>query len=600
MAGPPTYVRRYPFGAEPVPDRGTHFRVWAPGWRSVEVVVEGSGSVALAAEPGGLFSALVSGVVPGDRYRFQFDGGPALFPDPASRYQPDGPHGPSQVIDPAAFEWHDADWPGLGREGQVLYALHVGTFTPQGTWAAAADRLPELAALGVTAVCVLPVADFPGKFGWGHDGTCPFAPTRLYGTPDDLRRFVDAAHRAGVGVILDVVYARLGPAFHDSRHSAAGSESLPFDGPDSGPVRDLFIANAACWVEEYHVDGLRLLAAEAMIDESSEHVIAAIARRAREAAGARGLFLLAEGDPADATLLRPVEAGGCGLDAVMNLDLHHAARVALTGKAEGPYAAYHGSPQELVSAAKWGLLYQGQAGRGTAALDVPPHRFVAFLEGPGPIADWGRGLRLHQLTSPGRYRALTAYLLLGTGTPMLFQGQETGSDRPFLYFADHHPELAQAVHRGRREAARRFRSLAGPEGQRLVPDPADPDTFTRCILGGEPRPEHLELHRDLLGLRRSCPAFRAAGVDGAVLGPAAFVLRYFVPGGDRLLVVNLGRDLALGAIAEPLLASPRAGQRWQPVWSSEATKYGGHGTAAVDTDEGWHLPGEAAVVLAPG
>ncbi|MGL4550023.1 MAG: alpha-amylase family glycosyl hydrolase, partial [Gemmataceae bacterium] len=469
----------------------------------------------------------------------------------------------------------------------------------QGTWAAAAARLPELADLGITAVEVMPVADFPGHFGWGYDGTCLFAPTRLYGMPDDLRGFVNEAHRLGLGVILDVVYNHFGPdgnyirefapAFLSDRHHTDWGEPFNFDGPDSGPVRDFFCANAAYWVSEFHLDGLRLDATQAMIDDSHEHIVAAVGRSARAAAGGRRLFLVAENEPQEANLVRPAEAGGCGLDAVWNDDLHHAVRVALTGKNEGYYCDYSGTPQELISAAKWGFLYQGQQyrwhrrRRGTPAFDIPAHRFITFIENHDQVANSGRGHRVLQLTSPSRYRAITAYLLLGPGTPMLFQGQEYASPRPFLFFADHGPELAQAVLRGRREALRRFRSQAGAEGQRLVNDPADPEAFARCKLRPEDRherPEWVALHKDLIALRKSDPAFRGAKVDGAVLGPSAFVLRFFVPHAeDRLLVVNLGRDLTLDPAPEPLLGPPRAGTHWHPVWSSESTEYGGQGTA---------------------
>ncbi|VTU01972.1 -alpha-glucan branching protein : Malto-oligosyltrehalose trehalohydrolase OS=Desulfovibrio sp. U5L GN=DesU5LDRAFT_0871 PE=3 SV=1: Alpha-amylase: Alpha-amylase: DUF3459 [Gemmataceae bacterium] len=609
-------VRRYPVGAEVSP-AGTHFRVWAPIRSKVEVVVEGGPTVPLRAEPDGYFAGFAAGVRDGALYRFRLDGGPVLA-DPASRFQPDGPHGPSQVVDPHRFEWTDAKWPGVPQRGQVLYEMHVGTFTREGTWAAAAARLPELAALGVTAVEVMPVADFPGKFGWGYDGTCLYAPTRLYGTPDDFRRFVDAAHAAGVGVILDVVYNHFGPdgnyireyapQFLSTIHTTEWGEPFNFDGPDAGPVREFFVANAGYWVDEYHLDGLRLDATQAIFDDSKDHVVAAIGREVRRAARGRATFVMAENEPQDANIVRPPHAGGYGLDAVWNDDLHHAARVALTGKNEGYFMDYLGTAQEFVSAAKWGFLYQGQQyrfhnrRRGRPALDVPRHQFVAFLENHDQVANSGRGLRVNQVTSPARFRAMTAYLLLTPATPMLFQGQEYASTRPFLYFADHTAELAALVHNGRRNAMRLFRSQAGPEGMALVPDPADPATFERCKLDRaerDARPEWVALHTDLLALRRTDPAFASSNLDGAVLGPSAFVLRFFSgDGGDRLLIVNLGRDLHLNPAPEPLLAPPAVGTHWHVLWSSEHPKYGGLGTAPLDTDDNWRIPGEAAVVLA--
>ncbi|VTR93475.1 malto-oligosyltrehalose trehalohydrolase : Malto-oligosyltrehalose trehalohydrolase OS=Desulfovibrio sp. FW1012B GN=DFW101_2128 PE=3 SV=1: CBM_48: Alpha-amylase: DUF3459 [Gemmata massiliana] len=611
------YVRRYPIGAE-VTRGGTHFRVWAPIRSRVEVVLEGGPNLELVAEGGGYFSGFAPGMGDGARYRFRLDGGQSLYPDPAARFQPHGPHGPSQVVDPARFGWDDVHWPGLKAEGQVLYEMHVGTYTPEGTFAAAAAHLPELAQLGITAIEVMPVADFPGRFGWGYDGTCLFSPTRLYGTPDDFRRFVNAAHANGIGVILDVVYNHFGPdgnyirefapSFLSTVHKTEWGEPFNFDGPDSGPVREFFIANAAYWIEEFHIDGLRLDATQAIFDDSPTHILTEIARRVREAARGRATFLMGENEPQDANLVRGCENGGCGLDAIWNDDLHHSARVALSGKNEGYFMDYRGTPQEFVSAAKWGFLYQGQQyrwhnrRRGRPAFDIPRHRFVAFLENHDQVANSGRGFRVNQMTSPARFRAMTAYLLLIPATPLLFQGQEYASTKPFLFFADHHPELAAAVFNGRRDSMRRFRSQSGVEGMSLVPDPADMKTFERSKLDRaerDSRPEWLALHHDLLALRKIDPAFRTKVMDGAILGPEAFVLRFFVPGDqDRLLVVNLGRDLHLDPAPEPLLAPPEAHSHWYPIWSSEDPKYGGHGTAPLDTDDNWWVPGEAAVVLA--
>ena len=616
------YARRYPYGAEVVPGEGTHFRLWAPICTRIEVVIEGGEATELRAEGKGWFSGLVRGAFGGTRYRYRIDGEPSLFPDPASRFQPGGPHGPSEIIDPHTFVWHDLEWAGVQAEGQVLYEIHIGTFTPEGTWAAAIGRLPELVDIGVTAVCVMPVADFPGRFGWGYDGVCLYAPTRLYGAPDDMRRFVDAAHKQGLGVILDVVYNHFGPdgnyirefapQFLSKIHKTEWGEPFNFDGLDSGPVREFFIANAGYWIDEFHIDGLRLDATQAIFDDSPEHLIAALQKQVRQAARGRATFIMGENEPQEADLVKPVEEGGFGLDALWNDDLHHSARVALTGKNEGYFTDYLGAPQELVSAAKWGFLYQGQQyrwhrrRRGTPAFGVPRNRFVCFIENHDQVANSGRGLRIHQLTSPGRYRAVTAYLLLGPGTPMLFQGQEYASTKPFLYFADHYPELAALVHGGRREAMRRFRSLAGPEGQKLIPDPANPATFEACKLDPAERSsrgETLALHKDLLALRNADCALRAGHtggyMDGAVLGTNAFVLRFFHPdAGDRLLIVNLGRDLLLEPAPEPLLAPPARGSHWHPIWSSEDPKYGGQGTAPLDTDDNWQIPGEAAVLLA--
>jgi maltooligosyltrehalose trehalohydrolase len=621
---------RLPIGADVLSEGGVHYRVWAPRRRQVEVVLEKpaasqSGGEAhaflLKPEGDGYFSGYSAEAVAGSLYRYRLDGGPELYPDPASRFQPDGPHGPSQVIDPSRFLWTDHHWRGTALEGQVIYEVHIGTFTREGSWEAAARELEELAGAGITVIEVMPVAEFPGRFGWGYDGVDLFAPTRLYGEPDDFRRFVDRAHAAGIGVILDVVYNHLGPDgnylkqfaadyFTDRYHNAWG-EALNFDGPHSGPVRDFFLANAAYWIEEFHIDGLRLDATQEIFDHSQEHILAAISRRVRKAARGRRTLIVAENEAQDVKLVRAKEQGGYGLDGLWNDDFHHSAMVALTGHNEGYYTDFRGDPQELLSAVKWGFLYQGQyyswqkARRGTPALDQPPARFITYLQNHDQVAASGRGLRCHLLTSPGRYRAMTAFFLLAPGTPLLFQGQEFAASSRFLFFADHNPDLAQLVRRGRAEFLAHFRSLAMPQMQARLADPADPHTFERCKLDFAERQSHAEiyaLHRDLLRLRREDPAFRAQrlhGVDGAVLGPQAFVLRYFTHhGNDRLLVVNLGRDLHLDIAPEPLLAPPE-GKEWDILWSSEAVRYGGCGTPPLDTKDGWIIPGEAAVSLCP-
>ena len=610
-------TRRAPIGAEPHRD-GTHFRVWAPRAHAVDVQDDGGATTSLKPEGDGYFS----GVAPlsvGARYRYRLDDREA-YPDPASRFQPEGPHGPSAIVDPSAFRWTDADWRGLTPAGQVIYEMHVGTFTREGTWQAAARQLPELARLGITVVEMMPVADFVGRFGWGYDGVSLFAPTRLYGAPDDLRAFVDRAHAVGIGVIVDVVYNHLGPDgnylgafapdYFTDRYPNEWGQAINFDGPESGPVREFFTTNAAYWVDEFHMDGLRLDATQQMFDASPRHVLAEIAACARAAAPHRGLLVVAENEPQDARVVRPPERGGYGLDALWNDDFHHTVRVAVTGRAEAYYTDYGGRPQELVSAVKHGFLYQGQhyawqrKPRGAPAGDVPRTAFVAYIQNHDQVANSARGERLHRLTSPGRSRAITALLLLGPATPMLFQGQEFAASAPFVYFADQRPELAALVRKGRAEFLAQFPSLAAPDVSACVPDPGDPATFEGCKLDLDERARHAgsyALHRDLLALRREDPVFRtqgAHGVDGAVLGPEAFALRFYgaSAGDDRLLVVNLGADLPLAILPEPLLAPPDDA-RWQLAWSSEDPRYGGCGAASFDPDGPWRLPAQAALAL---
>ena len=620
--------RRLPVGAELLAAGGAHFRVWAPACRKVEVMLQAQSKGAndhlsakitqpLEAEPDGYYSGIVAAAAAGDRYWYRLDGRPELLADPVSRFQPEGPDGPSEIIDSQAFSWSDANWPGVGLAGQVLYEMHVGTFTRAGTWQAAAEQLSVLAADGMTVVALMPVADFRGTFGWGYDGVNQFAPTRLYGRPDDFRRFVDRAHAVGLGVILDVVYNHLGPGgeflkrfsphYFTDRYKNEWGEAINFDGPQSEDVREYFVANAGYWVEEYHIDGLRIDATQQVFDSSPRHVLGEISCRVHEAAGRRKTLIVGENEPQNAAMLELGKEQRCGIDALWNDDFHHAAMVALTGRNEAYYSDYRGQSQEFVSAAKWGYLYQGQRykwqgkRRGTPALHLKPAVFVNYLQNHDQIANSGRGQRLHELTSPGRARAMTALWLLMPQTPMFFQGQEFAASSPFLYFADRQSD-AEVVAQGRAEFLAQFRSLALPEMQARLPSPTARESFERAKLDFSDRQRHAELyalHRDLLKLRREDPAFSAQrhrGLDGAVLGEHALVLRFFADEGDRLLLVNLGLALHLDPAPEPLLAPPLQA-RWELLWSSENFHYGGTSTPPLDTDENWRIPGEAAVVL---
>lgn len=614
--------RRLPVGAELQPG-GTHFRAWCPEHRDVAVVIERAGEtidVPLGREPHGYVGGCVPRAAAGDRYRFRFGG--HLLPDPASRRQPDGPFGPSEIVDPRAFRWTDQSWPGATLGGAIVYEMHCGTFTPEGTWQAAMHQLPHLADLGVTIIEVMPVAEFPGRFGWGYDGVFPYAPSRLYGAPDDFRAFVNRAHELRRGVILDVVYNHLGPdgcvfrkysgRYFTDRYTNEWGDALNFDGPESEAVREYFISNALYWIDEFHLDGLRLDATQSMHDASHEHVIAAVARALRSSARGEKAILISENEPQDVRMVRPLAAGGYGLDALWNDDFHHSAVVALSGRNEAYYTDHRGTPQELISAAKYGYLFQGQRyawqgrPRGTRTTGIAPAAFVNFIENHDQLSNSGDGARLHARSAPGRFRAMTALFLLMPGTPMLFQGQEMAASAPFLYFADHNPDLAKSVQKGRAEFVAQFTSLASAEAQARLPPPHDPSTFERCKLDWRERETHAEayrLHRDLLRLRRSEPAFarQASGaVDGAVLDAAAFVLRFFAEQDrdERLLVVNLGADLAGASFAEPLIAPP-AGCAWHVQWSSEHPDYGGTGTPRVVGDDGWRIPGHAAIVLKP-
>ncbi len=619
--------RRLPIGAELVCAGEAHFRVWAPKAERVAVAIEASADPnaqrefhPLDPESEGYFSGPAPARA-GSLYRYRLDGNEHLHPDPASRFQPQGPHRSSCIVDSNQFAWHDAAWPGVKLKGQIIYEMHIGTFTREGTWAAAAEQLPELAEGGISLIEMMPVADFPGEFGWGYDGVNLFAPCRLYGQPDDLRRFIDRAHSLGMGVILDVVYNHLGPDgnylmvysddYFSKKNGTDWGEAINFDGRNSGPVREFYISNARYWIDEFHFDGFRFDATQSIFDRSGEHILGAITRAAREAAGQRSIVLLAENEPQEVRLVRPEKAGGYGLDGLWNDDLHHTAIVALTGRNPAYYTDYGGSPQEFISAAKYGFLYQGQPyrwqkkRRGSPAFGLPPETFIACLENHDQVANSIDGARTRLQTSPARYRAMSALLLLTSWTPLLFQGQEFGATTPFLYFADVIEELRDPVRKGRFDFLKQFPGVESAEVQPQLANPSDPETFRKCKLDFAERekfPQLVALYRDLIRLRREDPVFARQGLvelDGAVLGPEAFLLRFFSSlGDDRLLIVNLGRRLHPAIVPEPLLAPP-AEHRWTNLWSSEALRYGGRGESPLEEENGWQFPAESATALRP-
>jgi maltooligosyltrehalose trehalohydrolase len=598
-------------------DSGVRFRTWAPAAREVVLVLEGGRDVPMRTDGNGFHVADVPGLTAGARYRYRIDGrGP--FPDPASRFQPEGVHGASQVVAPDAYRWRDAGWKGVRIEGQVLYELHVGTFTREGTFDAARDRLAYLAELGVTLIEVMPIAQFPGRFNWGYDGVSLFAPHCGYGDYDAFKRFVDDAHAHGLGVILDVVYNHFGPdgAYHrefspywfTDRHDNEWGDAINYDGPHCEPVRQFVIDNACYWIREFHLDGLRLDATQSIHDAGEPHVLAELSRRSRAAAGERSIVLFAENEPQDVRCIAATERGGFGLDAMWNDDFHHAARVALTGRREGYLHDYDGSPQEFVSAIRRGFLFQGQpyrwqkAPRGTRVTDEPASAFVHFIQNHDQVANSLQGDRCSVAANPALVRALTALTLLGPQTPMLFMGQEYGARQPFPFFADHHAELAPLVFEGRRGFLGQFPSYGSDAAQRAVPDPADPRTFesARLDVGDEAaRTPLYRMHRDLLRLRHDEPALAAQSrqaIDGAVLNDAAFALRWPGPGRELLLVVNLGAECPEIAGAEPLLACG-SDERWDVLWSSEHPDYGGSGVRSPFSEAAWRLPATSATLL---
>ncbi|MQY07307.1 malto-oligosyltrehalose trehalohydrolase [Actinomadura macrotermitis] len=526
----------------------TRFEVWAPEAERVEVDAAGAERCPMKrAERPGWWEAEIPGAGHGTDYGYVLDGGETL-PDPRSPWQPAGVHGRSRVYAHDRFAWTDDDWRGRPLPGSVLYELHIGTFTPEGTFDAAIERLDHLVSLGVDAVEILPVAAFPGRHGWGYDGVHLWAPHEPYGGPDGLKRFVDAAHGRGLAVVLDVVYNHLGPdgnrlasygPYFTDAYSTPWGQAVNFDQVGSDEVRAFVIDNALMWLRDYHVDGLRLDAVHAINDHGATHVLEAMSEAvdALSAHLGRPLFLIAESDLNDARLVTSREAGGYGLDAQWSDDFHHALHAALTGERQGYYCDF-GSMRTLAKALTKVFVHDGtmssyrgrRHGRPVDVRRVPGSRFVTFLQDHDQVGNRASGDRIASALSPGMLKAGAALLLLGPFTPMLFMGEEWAAGTPWCYFTDHQdPDLARAVSEGRRREFARH----GWKGD--VPDPQDPDTFRRSILDwGEldkaPHRDLLAWHRALIALRREWPELTDPRLD-----------RTRVETGDRWLTMRRGR-----------------------------------------------------------
>ena len=523
-----------PFGAEARRGGATRFRLWAPARSSVEIELDAPGArprrLAMSAIAGGWHELEAPDASAGTRYRFLLGDGMAV-PDPASRRNPQDVHGPSEVVDPLAYEWRDAAWRGRPWEEAVIYELHVGAFTREGTFAAARARLPELAELGVTAVELMPVADFPGGRNWGYDGVLPFAPDASYGPPEELKALVDEAHRLGLMVLLDAVYNHFGPEgnylhaycpqfFNPRRHTPWGA-AINFDGAGSRTVREFFVHNALYWVEEYRMDGLRLDAVHAIRDASDPHIVCEIAEALREGPGReRHVHLVIENDRNEARYL-----GRCAT-AQWNDDVHHALHVLATGERDGYYADYAEAPLDrLGRALAEGFAFQGEPSayrggrpRGEPSGHMPPQAFVSFLQTHDQVGNRAAGERIDALADEKPVRAALACVLLSPQVPMLFMGEEYAASSPFQFFCDFAPELAAAVAQGRREEFARFSAFGSAPAR--IPDPGDPETFARSKLDWSEReaPRHRErlaLVKELLAVRRAQLVPRLAGTRGA-------------------------------------------------------------------------------------
>src|SRR5262245_3762666 len=478
---------------------GIRFRVWAPDHPRVEVVWEesrGTRSAALERLDDGTFTGLIGEIVPGTRYRYRVSND-RLLPDPASRFQPEGVHGPSEVIDPAAFRWTDRSWTGVALADLIIYELHVGTFSDSGTFAGVEARLDYLAQLGVTAIELMPIAEFAGRWNLGYDGVDLFAPSHHYGRPEHLRRLVNSAHAHGLAVILDVVYNHLGPdgayqsaftpRYFDDRHHTPWGAAINLDGVDNARVREFLLQNALHWVNEYHVDGLRLDATHELIDESSKPFLAEFSETVR-ASVPRHVVVTAEDDRNLARLAVPVAAGGFGLDAVWADDFHHHLRRRLAGDREGYFKGYEGRAPDITLTLQSGWFYSGQVSpytskyRGTDPAPLDLEQFIICLQNHDQVGNRAHGDRLHHRIDAASYRAATALLLCAPETPLLFMGQEWAASTPFRFFTDHTEEIGRRITNGRREEFAGFADFRDPDARSRIPDPQDPQTFADSRL----------------------------------------------------------------------------------------------------------------------
>jgi maltooligosyltrehalose trehalohydrolase len=515
------------FGAIVEP-AGAQFRIWAPTIRTLTLMVRDAAGTRQH-QPikltDGTWQVFVPGVSAGTRYAYCAEGGDPR-PDPVSRFQPDGVHGWSELVEPSAFSWSDDDWRGLDPARVVLYELHVGTFSHSGTFRGAAERLPYLRDLGITAVELMPLADFPGRWNWGYDGAALFAPSRAYGRPDDLRAFVDSAHRCGIAVIVDVVYNHLGPegaylAFFSPQiltdtYRTPWGKAINLDCDGCVMVRQLLIENALHWVHEYHIDGLRLDATHTLHDSTEPHFVAELAA-AVHAARPIPTFVFAEDSRNLAALIRTPEEGGWGLDGVWADDFHHILRRMLGEQAHGYYRDYEGRMDELVETLRRGWFYVGQwskhkgGPRGTDPADVAMQRAIICVQNHDQVGNRVRGDRLHHMVEAAAWRAAVTLLLTAPMTPLLFMGQEWSASTPFQFFTDFEPVLGEQVVQGRRREFRSFEDFAAqPE---RIPNPQDPATFEASRLNWDERdqPEHgaaLALHTALLQLRAAHPGIQ--------------------------------------------------------------------------------------------
>ncbi|MBV9481699.1 MAG: malto-oligosyltrehalose trehalohydrolase [Acidobacteria bacterium] len=591
-----------PFGAAYRAGEGVRFRLWAPRAKGVALhLSDQKGQVILDMHAcgEGWFELISERAGPGSHYQYQIDGG-IKIPDPASRFQPTDVHGPSEVIDPEEVDWDDSEWFGREWGEAVIYELHIGTFTPQGSFAGVLGRLDYLADLGVTCIELMPISDFPGARNWGYDGVLPFAPESQYGRPGDLKRLVQAAHARGLMVFLDVVYNHFGPEgnylgsyapeFFTDRHRTPWGDAINFYGPGSRVVRDFFIHNALYWLREYHFDGLRLDAVDRIRDLSHPDILTEIASTVRNTMPGHQVHLVLENDDNAAHYLGPSRRL---FDAQWNDDMHHALHVTLTNECDGYYADYAREPVRRAGRClTQGFDYQGQVSdfregicRGEPSQDLPPTCFVSFLQNHDQIGNRAFGERILKLADPRAVKTVMTILLLAPQPPLLFMGEEFGADTPFLFFCDFGGQLAEAVTQGRRNEFSRFARFSDPQLRAQIPDPSAPETFLRSQLDwhSAEQSEHarwLQFYRDTLHIRQQEIIPRLRGVTEnralfSMLGERALIASWELDGARLSLLANLGEgavEHASRVQGKLLYGTPdREADFWSklvPAWSA--------------------------------
>ena len=595
-------------------ENGCHFTVWAPLLEDVAVEIVDSAESSLEAgspthlpmekDERGYWHASAPDLPAGTRYKYQLEDG--AWPDPASRFQPEGVHGPSEVVDHSQFDWQDGDWQGIPLTDYIIYEVHIGAFTSEGTFEAAIARLPDLVELGITAVEIMPVAQFPGARNWGYDGVFPFATQNSYGGPTGLKKLVDACHQHGLAVIMDVVYNHFGPEgnytgkygpYTTDHYRTPWGSAINFDDAYSDGVRNYFIENALMWLRDYHIDALRLDAVHAIYDFGAKHFLLALSEAVADLADSRPspAYLIAESDLNDPRLIRPVEKGGYQLDAQWSDDFHHALHARLTGENIGYYGDFEGL-EALVIALKNRFLYDGrysqfrQRAHGAPALDLPSQQFVICSQNHDQVGNRMMGDRFPTLMSFDALKMAAGIILLSPYLPLLFMGEEYGETAPFLYFVDHgDPDLIAAVRAGRKEEFEAFHSTGTP------PDPAGVETLEKSTLnwlspddsvpaGREEQAMLRSFYRRLIEVRKQCELATPCYPDDMVVEHTDDTLCYYrrLNSGDLLCVMNFGEQPA--EVKLPLGTQTEAAQTWQQQISSADAQWS-QGESASGTDD---------------